>query len=104
MLYDILFTLDSEGRFLSVSWGSQEAEDLYRDLFESWAAVRRPADTAFALPKGQEGGQLQWEEASFSFQFLPAPDGNRYLRLKREDVRPYLLARALDQSTDGVQI
>ncbi len=104
MLYDILFTLDPEGRFLSVAWGSQEAEDLYRDLFESWAAAHRKANTAFTLPNGEDSGQLQWEEASFFFQFLPVPDGNRYLMLKREDDRPYLLARALDQITDGVQI
>ena len=104
MLYDILFTLDSVGRLSAVAWGSQEAEDLYRDLFESWTASRRNAGTAFALPAGQDSGRLQWEESVFYFQFLPAPDGRRYLMLKQEDNRPYLLARALDQVTDGVQI
>lgn len=104
MLYDILFTLDLEGRFQAVSWGSREAEDLYRGLFESWAASRRAADTAFALPEGKDSGQFQWEESVFLFRLLPAPEGNRYLMLKREDDRPYLLARALDQITDGVQI
>lgn len=104
MLYDILFTLDRSGRISSVAWGSQEAEDLYRDLFESWAASRRGAETAFDLPPGQDSGRLQWEESAFLFQFLPAPEGRRYLMLKREDDRPYLLARALDQIADGVQI
>ena len=104
MLYDILFALDQEGRFASVSWGSREAEDLYRDLFESWTVNRRPADAAFALPPGEESGRLLWEENTFHFQFLPAPEGGRWLLLKREDPRTYLLARALDQITDGVQI
>lgn len=104
MLYDILFTLDREGRLASVDWGSKEAEDLYRDLFESWAADRRPADTVFALPPDGDSGQLIWEESAFHFQFLPAPEGGRWLMLKRKDLRPYLLARALDQLTDGVQI
>lgn len=104
MLYDILFILDRSGRISSVAWGSQEAEDLYRDLFESWAASRRDAETAFDLPPGRDSGRLQWEESAFLFQFLLAPEGRRYLMLKREDDRPYLLARALDQIADGVQI
>ena len=104
MLYDILFTLDPKGRFQSVSWGSQEAEGLYRDLFESWAATQRAIDTAFSLPERAECGRFCWEETAFDFQFLPAPKDQRYLLLKREDNRPYLLARALDQIGDGVQI
>ncbi len=55
-------------------------------------------------PAGRGSGCFQWEENTFSFQFLPAPDGDRYLALKREDDRLYLLARALDQIVDGVQI
>lgn len=104
MLYDILFTLDGEGRFRSVGWGSREAQDLYRELFEGWAARGRRVDTAFQLPAGEDSGQLVWEEETFSFQFLPAPDGQRYLMLQRQDDRPYLLAWALDQIADGVQI
>ena len=104
MLYDILFTLDQSDCFRGVAWGSQEAEDLYRDLFESWAAARRPVRTAFALPREGDSGALVWEENTFHFQLLPAPEGGRWLLLKREDNRPYLLARALDQVTDGVQI
>lgn len=104
MLYDILFTLDPSDCFCGVAWGSREAEDLYRDLFESWAAARRPARDAFDLPREGECGALVWEENTFHFQLLPAPEGGRWLLLKREDNRPYLLARALDQVTDGVQI
>ena len=104
MLYDILFTLDQSDCFCEVAWGSREAEDLYRDLFHSWTAARRPARDAFDLPRELDSGELLWEENIFSFQLLPAPDKGRYLLLKREDNRPYLLARALDQITDGVQI
>ena len=104
MLYDILFTLDPEGRIQSVAWGGGGTEELYRDLFESWAAARRPVRTAFALPREGDSGALVWEENTFHFQLLPAPEGGRWLLLKREDNRPYLLARALDQVTDGVQI
>ena len=104
MLYDILFTLDPSDCFCGVAWGSRETEDLYRDLFESWAAARRPVRTAFALPREGDSGALVWEENTFHFQLLPAPEGGRWLLLKREDNRPYLLARALDQVTDGVQI
>ena len=104
MLYDILFTLDAQGRFCGVSWGNREAEDLYRDLFESWAGSGRMANTAFDLPEGASSGQFIWEESAFSFQILPAPENTRWLLLKRVDQRPYLLARALDQIADGVQI
>lgn len=104
MLYDILFTLDQSDCFCGVAWGSKEAETLYRDLFESWAAARRPARDAFDLPREGDSGELLWEESTFHFQFLPAPDNGRWLLLKREDNRLYLLARALDQITDGVQI
>lgn len=104
MLYDILFTLDQSDCFRAVAWGSKEAEELYRDLFESWADVRRPARDAFDLPREGDSGEMLWEENTFHFQFLPAPEGGRWLLLKREDNRPYLLARALDQITDGVQI
>ena len=104
MLYDILFSLDPEDRFQSVAWGSREAEELYRDLFEGWAAGRRQAADAFALPAGEDSGALVWEENTFYFQFLPGPDNSRWLLMKREDNRLYLLSRALDQITDGVQI
>ena len=104
MLYDILFTLDPSDCFCGVAWGSRETEDLYQDLFESWAAARRPARDAFDLPREGGSGALVWEENTFHFQLLPAPEGGRWLLLKREDNRPYLLARALDQVTDGVQI
>lgn len=104
MLYDILFTLDGEGRFLGAAWGSREAEELYRDLFEEWAARRRRVDTAFDLPEGADSGELVWEEDTFYFQLLPAPEGKRWLLLKREDNQAYLLRRALDQIADGVQI
>ena len=104
MLYDILFTLDPSDCFHSVAWGSKEAEDLYRDLFESWVLAHREVRTAFPLPEGAGCGQFVWEENIFYFQLLPAPDGTRYLLLRREDARPYLLARALDQISDGVQI
>ena len=104
MLYDILFTLDRDRRFQSVAWGSQETETLYRDLFERWVADRLLAGTAFALPEGEDSGRLVWEEAAFTFLILPAPADGSYLLLKREDNRPYLLARALDQIGDGVQI
>lgn len=104
MLYDILFTLDQADCFCGVAWGSKEAEDLYRDLFERWANLRRPVRDAFHLPPQGDSGELLWEENTFHFQFLPAPEDRRWLLLKREDNRPYLLARALDQITDGVQI
>ena len=104
MLYDILFTLDAEGHFLHVAWGSAQAQELYGDLFEGWTQRRRAVDTAFALPPGEECGKLLWEENVFYFQRLPAPAQGAYLMLKREDNRLYLLARALDQISDGVQI
>ena len=104
MLYDILFTLDHSGRFCKVAWGSREAEELYRELFESWTRSRRMVSTAVALPEGADSGRFFWEESTFFFQYLSAPEGGRWLLLKREDNRPYLLARALDQVTDGVQI
>lgn len=104
MLYDILFTLDPEGRIQSVAWGGGGTEELYRDLFESWAAARRPASTAFHLPEGEDGGRLVWEENVFDFLRLPGPEGGSFLLLKGEDSRAYLLARALDQVADGVQI
>ena len=104
MLYDILFTLDRSGCFCKVAWGNREAEELYRELFESWARSRRMVTTAFALPEGADNGRFLWEENTFYFQYLSAPEGGLWLLLKREDNRPYLLARALDQVTDGVQI
>lgn len=104
MLYDILFTLDQSDRFREVAWGSKEAEDLYRDLFESWINLRRPVRDAFALPREGDSGDLLWEENVFHFQLLPAPEGGRWLLLKRKDDRSYLLARALDQIANGVQI
>ena len=104
MLYDILFTLDTSDCLCQVSWGSKEAEDLYRDLFESWAAARRSVRAAFALPQEGDSGKFLWEENTFHFKLLPAPGGSRWLLLKREDHRPLLLARALDQIADGVQI
>ncbi len=104
MLYDILFTLDPQGRFRSVTWGSKEAEDLYRDIFQDWTASGRTAGSAFPLPENADSGRFVWEKDTFFFLLLPAPEGMRHLLLKREDQRPYLLARALDQVAEGVQI
>lgn len=104
MLYDILFTLDPERRFQAVAWGNWDTEKLYRDLFESWTESGREAGDAFDLPEGEDSGRFVWEEAAFTFLILPAPAGGSWLLLKREDDRSYLLARALDQIGDGVQI
>lgn len=102
--YDVLFTLDPDGRFQTVAWGSEEAKKLYRLLFESWVARRRRAASVFPLRAGQESGSFLWDEDTFYYRFLPGPGESTYLLLSREDHRAYLFARALDQIAEGVQI
>ena len=104
MLYDILLALDGERRIQEVSWGSEGLRELYSGLFEEWATSGRGADDVFELPEGAEEGDFLWEENRFFFRFLAGPEGRTWLLLKQEDLRPYLLARSLDQITDGVQI
>ena len=102
--YDVLFTLDLDGRFQMVAWGSEEAKKLYHLLFESWVARRRRAASVFPLHAGQESGSFRWDEDTFDYRFLPGPGESTYLLLSREDHRAYLFARALDQIAEGVQI
>ena len=102
--YDVLFTLDLDGRFQMVAWGSEEAKKLYHLLFESWVARRRRAASVFPLHAGQESGSFRWDEDTFYYRFLPGPGESTYLLLSREDHRAYLFARALDQVAEGVQI
>ncbi|MDY3905604.1 MAG: sigma 54-interacting transcriptional regulator [Lawsonibacter sp.] len=102
--YDVLFTLDLDGRFQTVAWGSEEAKKLYHLLFESWVARRRRAASVFPLHAGQESGSFRWDEDTFYYRFLPGPGESTYLLLSREDHRAYLFARALDQVAEGVQI
>lgn len=104
MLYDILFGLDSGDRIRSVSWGSREAEELYQAPFANWTDGSRMASDVLDLPGGVDSGRFLWEEEVFNFQRLPAPQEGSWLLLKREDDRLYLLARALDQISDGIQI
>ena len=68
MLYDILFALDQEGRFASVSWGSREAEDLYRDLFESWTGGRRTPPLRFRRERRAAG--FFGKKTLFTFNFF----------------------------------
>ena len=102
--YDVLFTLDLDGRFQTVAWGSEEAKKLYHLLFESWVARRRRATSVFPIHAGQESGSFRWDEDTFDYRFLPGPGESTYLLLSREDHRAYLFARALDQVAEGVQI
>lgn len=102
--YDVLFTLDLDGRFQMVAWGSEEAKKLYHLLFESWVARRRRAASVFPIHAGQESGSFRWDEDTFYYRFLPGPGESTYLLLSREDHRAYLFARALDQVAEGVQI
>lgn len=102
--YDILFTLDSDGRFQNVAWGNEESEELYHLLFDSWVSRRRKASSVFPLPDGADSGSFLWDKDTFFFRILPAPDNQTYLFLAREDLSPYLFARALDQVSEGVQI
>ena len=103
-LYDVLFTLDPDGRFYEVDWGNEAAQQLYHLLFESWVSRRRRAVSVFPLPAGREDGSFLWDEDTFYFRLLPAPEGRTYLLLAREDHRSYLFSRALDQIPEGVQI
>ena len=102
--YDSLFTLDSDGRFQNVAWGNEESEELYHLLFDSWVSRRRKASSVFPLPDGADSGSFLWDKDTFFFRILPAPDNQTYLFLAREDLSPYLFARALDQVSEGVQI
>lgn len=102
--YDVLFTLDLDGRFQTVAWGSEGAKKLYHLLFESWVARRRRATSVFPIHAGQESGSFRWDEDTFDYRFLPGPGESTYLLLSREDHRAYLFARALDQVAEGVQI
>ena len=71
--YDVLFTLDLDGRFQTVAWGSEEAKKLYHLLFESWVARRRRAASVFPIHAGQESGSFRWDEDTFYYRFLPGP-------------------------------
>ena len=102
--YDVRFTVDEAGVLRSVAWGSESARETYGLLFEAWIAQGRLVHKVFSLPPGQEEGTFSWDEDSFSFQFLPAPHGARYLLLSRTDERLFLFARALDHCDEGVQI
>jgi len=103
-LFDALFTLDPDGRFCNVTWGNPASRETYRLLFESWIQRRQTAKGVFPLPQGQDSGRFQWDKDTFYFQLLPAPAGDTYLLLRRENHREYLFSRALDQITEGVQI
>ena len=102
--YDVRFTLDSAGTLESVAWGTASAQETYGLLFEAWIAQGRKVQNVFSIPMEQEAGTFSWDEDSFSFQFLPAPGGRRYLLLSRADERLFLFARALDHCSEGVQI
>ena len=58
--YDVLFTLDSDGRLQKVVWGNQEAENLYHLLFENWVSRGRKAGSVFPLPDGADSGSFLW--------------------------------------------
>lgn len=102
--YDVMFTLDREGRFRDLFWGDPEAEALYHLLFESWISRRRRAVSVFPLPEEKNRGSFLWDKGTFQFCILPAPDEGSYLLLHEENDRAYLFARALDQLSEGVQI
>ena len=76
--YDVRFTVDAAGVLRCVAWGSESARETYGLLFDAWIAQGRLVHKVFSLPPGQEEGTFSWDEDSFSFHFLPAPDGARY--------------------------
>ncbi len=103
-LCDAVFTLDTEGKFLSVSWGSERAENWLRPFYEEWRSHGTGAADAFSLAPETPAGSGVFQDESIEWLFLPAPEGCRYLLLRRESDREFLLLRALDQMSEGVQV
>lgn len=102
--FDAMLTLGPTGRMRSVTWGNETARQLYHLLFESWIARQQKVGTVFPLPEGKESGSFTWDEDTFFFQLLPAPDQNSYLLLAREDHREELYTQTLNFLSEGVQI
>lgn len=103
-IYDILFLLDSEQRFLQVEWGNPQSEAMYHLLFSSWISRNTAASSVFSFSTDEETGELFWDDDHFYYNRKPAPDHCSYLFLKKRDDREYLFSNALDHITDGIQI
>lgn len=102
--YDVCFTLDAQGIFQSAVWGREAAKQMYHLQFEDWIARNCRAQEMLPLPRGQEDGNFSWNKDIFSFQYLPAPDGKRYLFISQVNEQNLLFMRALDYYPGGVQI
>ena len=72
--YDVRFTVDGGGILRAVAWGRDSARETYRLLFEAWIAQGRSVYKVFSLPPDRDEGAFSWDEDTFSFQFLPAPE------------------------------
>ena len=102
--YDIMLLLNGADEPLSVSWSNERLNSLFAPLVDSWVERGIPISECLPLPEGEREGTFSWDDDTFSFAFLPAPEGGRYLLLSRTDDKSELLARALDQLFEGVQI
>lgn len=102
--FDILFTVTDTYHFISVEYGTEQAKDTYSLLFENWISQKNLITSVFPLTPGSVQGNFLWDNDTFYYLVLPAPDNCFYYLLLREDFLEELFAQTLDQLTNGVQI
>lgn len=103
-IYDILFLLDEDQHFSKVTWGNPKMKEMYRLLFSSWISRQTVFSDAFPLISHDMFGEFLWDEDTFYYERLPAPEGRSYLLLKKRDDQSYLFTQALDRISEGVQL
>lgn len=103
-LFDVLFTVSPQEKFLSLTWGGEHAALPYRPMCEHWVEHGHKISEVLPLPPARPGGSLVWNGEQLAYLLLPAPDGNQYLLLSWNANLEFLYTRALDQLPFGVQI
>lgn len=103
-IYDVLFLLDSGQRLIAVEWGNPKIEATYHLLFSGWIIRKEKLSSVFPLLGEDESGMFSWDKDFFYYEKRQAPDHCFYFFLKKRDDKEYLMAKALDHITEGIQI
>ncbi len=99
-LFDVTFTMDDQYRILDIQWENFSLQKTYQTAFSSFLGQQ----LWDIFSKTQTSPCLLWNNESFSYHIHQTPHGEYYCYLKQDNHHQYLLKKALDQVSEGIQI
>lgn len=100
-LFDLVLTLDKEGCLKEIQWENERLEQLYGSLLS--IRLGQSVRDLFHFSSEQPQGNFTWKNERFCYYSKITPE-ETLLFFKLSDDKEYLLSRALDLISEGIQV